>query len=324
MTTHSTLAAQFAGRIGLDAAVRVAVGQAYEQWDGKGQPRHLRGAGICLPARLVQLASPVEVFSRRHGVDAAVTMARRHRGTQFDPDVVDLFCGHVAQLLDGLDQAAGWDAIIGAEPRLARRVAGPELDGVLEAMADLVDLKSPYLAGHSRGVANLVAEAARVLGMVADGVDTVRRAGLIHDLGRLGVSNAVWDRAGPLTESQRERVRLHPYSDRTHAGPCHRAGRQPRDRRAPSRTAGRVGVSTRADRGGADAVGSAAGSRRRLPRDDRAPAAPAAARRRGRRARAAGRGAGRAAGRRGGQRRAAGGGSARAGPAGLAGRADRA
>ena len=129
----------------------------------------------------------------------------------FDPDVVDLFCGHVAQLLDGLDQAAGWDAIIGAEPRLARRVAGPELDGVLEALADLVDLKSPCLAGHSRGVANLAAEAARVSGLAADGVVTVRRAGLIHDLGRLGVSNAIWDRAGPLTESQRERVRLHPY-----------------------------------------------------------------------------------------------------------------
>ena len=211
LRTHSTLGAQFAGRIGLDAAVRDAVAQTYEQWDGKGQPRQLRGGGICLPARLAQLASPVEVFSRRHGVDAAVTMARRHRGTLFDPDVVDLFCGHVAQLLDGLDQAAGWDAIIGAEPRLARRVAGPELDRVLEAMADLVDLKSPCLAGHSRGVANLAAEAARVLGMAADGVDTVRRAGLIHDLGRLGVSNAIWDRAGPLTESQQERVRLHPY-----------------------------------------------------------------------------------------------------------------
>ena len=91
-------------------------------------------------------------------------MARRHRGAQFDPAVVDLFCEHAPEVLDGLDEAAGWDAILDAEPELSRRVDGAELDDVLEAMADLVDLKSPYLAGHSRGVANLAAEAARLSG----------------------------------------------------------------------------------------------------------------------------------------------------------------
>jgi hypothetical protein len=85
----------------------------------------------------VQLASPVEIFSRRKGTAAAVAVARRHRGTQFDP---------------------------GAEPPLSRRVAGADLDDVLEAMADLVDLKSPYLAGHSREEASLAGEAARVSG----------------------------------------------------------------------------------------------------------------------------------------------------------------
>ena len=78
-------------------------------------------------------------------------------------------------------------------------------------MADLVDLKSPFLAGHSRGVANLVGEAARVSGRGEEDVRTLRRAALIHDLGRLGVSNAIWDKAGALTEAESERVRLHPY-----------------------------------------------------------------------------------------------------------------
>ena len=78
-------------------------------------------------------------------------------------------------------------------------------------MADLVDMKCPYLAGHSRGVANLAGAAARVSGCAGDDVATVRRAGLIHDLGRLGVSNAIWDKPGPLTEAESERVRLHPY-----------------------------------------------------------------------------------------------------------------
>jgi HD-GYP domain-containing protein (c-di-GMP phosphodiesterase class II) len=82
---------------------------------------------------------------------------------------------------------------------------------VLEAIADLVDLKTPYLAGHSRGVAQLAAEAGRVLGLPDDEITTLRRAGLLHDLGRLGVSNAIWDKPGSLTETELERVRLHPF-----------------------------------------------------------------------------------------------------------------
>jgi HD-GYP domain-containing protein (c-di-GMP phosphodiesterase class II) len=78
-------------------------------------------------------------------------------------------------------------------------------------MADLVDLKSPYLAGRSRGVANLVSAAARAAGHPEDDVRALRRAALIHDLGRLGVSNAIWDKPGPITEAESERVRLHPY-----------------------------------------------------------------------------------------------------------------
>jgi len=206
LTTHSTLGAQFAGRIGLDDSACLAIRQAYEQWDGKGQPRHLRGEQICLPARLVQLAGPVEVISRRRGVEAARAIVRKHRGTLFDPAVADLFRGHAGKLLDGLDEASSWDAVLDAEPRLARRVAGPDLDEVLLAMADLVDLKSPYLAGHSRGVANLAGEAARLSGLSGDDVITVRRAGLIHDLGRLGVPNTIWDKPGPLTEAESDRM----------------------------------------------------------------------------------------------------------------------
>jgi len=74
-----------------------------------------------------------------------------------------------------------------------------------------VDLKSPYLAGHSRGVANLAAAAARQAGYADGDVATVRRAGLLHDLGRLGVSNAIWDKPAMLTAAETERVRLHPY-----------------------------------------------------------------------------------------------------------------
>jgi HD-GYP domain-containing protein (c-di-GMP phosphodiesterase class II) len=129
----------------------------------------------------------------------------------FDPTLAALFADHAPTVLDGLDTAATWDEVLAAEPRLTRRVSGHDLDEVLEGMADLIDLKSPYLAGHSRGVANIAAEAARLEGRSEHDQRTVRRAGLLHDLGRLGVSNAIWDKPGPLTEVERERAHLHPY-----------------------------------------------------------------------------------------------------------------
>lgn len=124
---------------------------------------------------------------------------------------MDLFCNHAFDVLDGLDEAAAWDAVLEAEPQPSRRVAGADLDHVLEATADLVDLKSPYLAGHSRGVANLVSAAAGISGLSNDQRTTVRRAALIHDLGRLGVSNAIWDKPVRLTDRERDRIQLHPY-----------------------------------------------------------------------------------------------------------------
>jgi HD-GYP domain-containing protein (c-di-GMP phosphodiesterase class II) len=210
MTTHSTLGAEFAQRIGLDESVSTAIRHAYEQWDGKG-PQRLRGEEICLPARLVQLASPIEVYSRRRGWDAARTMTRKHRSTQFDASIVDVFFEHTSEVLEGLDEAAEWDELLKAAPERSRTVAGEELDCVLEAMADLVDLKSPYLAGHSRGVANLASAAGRRSGLPPDEVQALRRAGLIHDLGRLGVSNAIWDKPDVLRETEVDRVRMHPH-----------------------------------------------------------------------------------------------------------------
>jgi HD-GYP domain-containing protein (c-di-GMP phosphodiesterase class II) len=111
-----------------------------------------------------------------------------------------------------IDAASGcWEDVIGAEPSLARFVGGDDLDATLEAMADLVDMKSPYMAGHSRGVANLALEAGRISGLPGDELSALYRAGFLHDLGRLGISNAIWDKPGPLTPAELERARLHPY-----------------------------------------------------------------------------------------------------------------
>jgi HD-GYP domain-containing protein (c-di-GMP phosphodiesterase class II) len=90
-------------------------------------------------------------------------------------------------------------------------LSGERIDAALEAIANFVDLKSPYTLGHARGVAELAAAAATGLGLTDAEARTLRRAGLVHGLGRLGVSNSIWDKPGPLGPGEWERVRLHPY-----------------------------------------------------------------------------------------------------------------
>jgi HD-GYP domain-containing protein (c-di-GMP phosphodiesterase class II) len=212
MIENHWLAADGLGeRLGLPQRVRDSVEQTFERWDGKGVPKGAKGEQILITSRLVALADVVEVFHRAGGTEAAVAVARQRRGTQFDPQVVDVFTGQAASVFAGLDEASSWDAVISAEPARGRRLAGPEFDAALEAIADFTDVKSPYTIGHSRGVADLAGEAARVLGLGDQAATAVRRAGLVHDLGRLGVPNAVWDKPGPLGHAETERVRLHPY-----------------------------------------------------------------------------------------------------------------
>jgi HD-GYP domain-containing protein (c-di-GMP phosphodiesterase class II) len=171
----------------------------------------MRGEEIALASRLINLADVVEVFGRAGGVDAAVAVARKRRGTQFDPGLVDAFCERAPILLSEVDATPSWEAVIAAEPALAELVSDEELCEALEAVGEFAELKSPWTMGHARGVAELGAQAARELGLPEGDVDLLRQAGFVQDLGRLGVPNTVWDKPGPLSQSELERVRLHPH-----------------------------------------------------------------------------------------------------------------
>jgi HD-GYP domain-containing protein (c-di-GMP phosphodiesterase class II) len=208
---HADLARTLAEHLGLSDEVLEAVGAAYEQWDGRGWPGELEGDGVPVASRLAQLAEFVEVAHRVGGPDAAKALARKRGGKQFDPELAELVCAEGEMLLSGLDGAATWDAVIGAEPALAVVLSGDSFDAALLAIANFVDLKSPYTLGHSRAVADLAAEAGAQLGLPDVELRTLRRAGLAHDLGRLGVSNSIWDKPGPLGAGEWERVRIHPY-----------------------------------------------------------------------------------------------------------------
>ena len=211
LDNHRLAAEELAAQLGLGPGVRNSLGQAFERWDGKGTPGEAKGEGISVASRLVSLADVVEVFHRAGGVPAAISVARERSGTQFDPALVDAFCRDATELFGDIESATTWDAVIAAEPELEVVLTDEELDAALAAMANFADLKSPYTLGHSCAVAELAGAAARVAELPDADAVLVRRAGFVHDLGRLGVSNAVWDKRGDLTPAELERVRLHPY-----------------------------------------------------------------------------------------------------------------
>src|SRR5439155_10624248 len=130
---------------------------------------------------------------------------------QFDPRLVRTLVADADLILADLDQLTTWDAVIEAEPSLAVFLSEGSFDTALGAVANFVDLKSPYFLGHSRAVADLSAAAATQLKLPPDDVRTIRRAALVQGFGRLGVSNAIWDKRGPLGVGEWERVRMHPY-----------------------------------------------------------------------------------------------------------------
>ena len=115
-----------------------------------------------------------------------------------------------AEILGSLNEST-WDEVISSDPHLGARMGDDELDDALAVLGDYADLKSPSWAGHSRAVGRLASAAATDLGLPTDLVRDVRRAGYVHDLGVIGVSNAVWDAPRVLNAAEQERVRTHPY-----------------------------------------------------------------------------------------------------------------
>jgi HD-GYP domain-containing protein (c-di-GMP phosphodiesterase class II) len=208
---HAKLARTLAEQLGLSEQVREAIGAAYEQWDGRGWPGRLKEGAVPVAARIAQLSEFMEVACRVGGIDGATALARRRAGRQFDPVLAALLCDHAAEIFGGLDVAPAWPAVIAAEPELAVCLSAAELDRALTAIANFVDLKSPFMLGHSAAVADLAGDAGGRLGLPPGEVMLVRRAGLVHGFGRLGVSNSIWDRPGPLSAGQWERVRMYPY-----------------------------------------------------------------------------------------------------------------
>ncbi|WP_344784966.1 HD domain-containing phosphohydrolase [Microbacterium kribbense] len=209
--SHCSSAAVLARHFGLPDSVQRNLAFTFERYDGGGLPSGCGGEAIPIEMRIAQLADTGEVHHRRYGVDGAVAMATDRRGGQFDPSVVDAFTSDAEAILTEPDGGDLWSTTIRLAPDDGEPVGAAELDTLLAALGDFADLKCPFMLGHSHGVAELAESAGQAAGLNGAECATLRRAGLLHDIGRLGVSNQVWSQPGPLSADDWERARMHPY-----------------------------------------------------------------------------------------------------------------
>ena len=212
--TRCERGAQIAHVLGFSPATSEAILYVDEHWCGLGHPFGIAGQEIPRLSRIILLAQTVEAYWSEHGTAAALAMARQRRGTWFDPALVDLLDSWRSDRawwdtladLDRLDEA-----VLALEPGSEPMVATDErLDRIAFAFAAVIDAKTPFTARHSSNVARYAVGIARAVG--ADRVltrDTLR-AGLLHDIGKLGVSNRILDKPAKLTDGEFAEIRKHP------------------------------------------------------------------------------------------------------------------
>ncbi len=206
--------ADIARRLGFPEGTSLAIRSLDEHWNGKGHPQGLAGEAIPPLSRIMNLAQTVELFLARGDRLAAAEALRARRGRWFDPLLADL----ALELLGddawctGIRSPEAADQVMQLEPAARVRVVDDHaLDQIAEAFADIIDAKSPFTYRHSTMVAAYAQATARQLGFSEDGVRQMYRAGLLHDIGKLGISNRILDKPGPLNTLERAEMKQHPH-----------------------------------------------------------------------------------------------------------------
>lgn len=200
--------AEIARQIGLGEETAQAILHLDERWDGAGDPGRVHGDEIPLLGRILCLSQSAEIAWQRGGPDAAIDVARRRRGTWFDPYLVDAFVAL-------RDDHAFWAQVLltdvaDLEPDDRVELADEaRLDGIAEAFASVIDAKSPFTSQHSQGVADIAGLVGEQLDLTAIERRDLRRAGLLHDIGKLGVSSRILDKPGPLSDGEWLAMRRH-------------------------------------------------------------------------------------------------------------------
>jgi HD-GYP domain-containing protein (c-di-GMP phosphodiesterase class II) len=208
---HCEVTQAHALRLGLGTEIQAALGDVFERWDGNGWPAGRRAEQVPLPVRLMQVAEDADLQHGLGGLERAISVVRKRAGAAFDPAVADAFCRAAPELLDGLDGAALWETAMAAEPGEPEMLEGEQVDEGLRVLGDFADLTIPYTLGHSAAVAELAAAAGEQASLDAKECVALLRAGLVHNVGRVALTASIWNKPGPLSRDEQEKVRLYPY-----------------------------------------------------------------------------------------------------------------
>jgi len=203
-----------AQQLQLPEASTVAIGAIDEHWDGEGSPEGLRGEAIPLLARILCLAQTAELLLRDSSIDAAIEMTAQLSGTWFDPQLVRAFSHlrHDTAFWIDFNHKDPQGAVAGYEPQDTLLAADDgSLDRIAQAFSQVVDAKSPWTRRHSEGVAEIAVGMANVLGLNFAEQRHLRRAALLHDVGKLGISNTILDKPGKLTPAEMCEMRKHTH-----------------------------------------------------------------------------------------------------------------
>lgn len=205
--------AQIARALGFGEDVASTVHDLDEHWDGRGYPRGKAGEEIHLLARIACLAQTLDAFYMTDGPERAIDVARRWSGTWFDPELVKSACSvHTRGALWGsLESTHLVEALEQLEP-VGHEMPCTEvqLDSVCQAFSEIVDAKSPFTYRHSEGVTKAAVGISRHMGLPREQVVLIRRAALLHDIGKLGVPNTILEKNGAPTEAEWATIRQHP------------------------------------------------------------------------------------------------------------------
>jgi HD-GYP domain-containing protein (c-di-GMP phosphodiesterase class II) len=210
-TAICEVAGMLAEGVGLPGSIPGLFFYLSERWDGKGPLRRARGDEIPLPMRIVHVAVDA-TYQRMVGhAEHAARLARERAGVGLDPEIATCLADGADEIL-ALDQGASvWDEVVASEPEPRLTLEGDAIERALRTMGAFADLISPYFGGHSAGVAELASTAAKRCRLDEAGAIEVRRAALVHDLGRVAIGARTWQKPEPLSADEWEQVRLHPY-----------------------------------------------------------------------------------------------------------------
>jgi putative nucleotidyltransferase with HDIG domain len=206
--------AHIASQLGFSASVSDGIHSLDEHWNGRGYPYGSRKSEIPMFSRIANLAQTLDVFFTARGANAAVEAVQKRSGRWFDPDLVKAASSlsNSGALWKGLDDDNLTQKVSALEPAQRRITADEDtIDRICMAFAEVIDAKSPFTYRHSNGVAEAAVEIAQWFGMSARSMKQLRRAALLHDIGKLSVSNSILEKPGKLDAEEWKAVKAHPY-----------------------------------------------------------------------------------------------------------------